>query len=501
MPEADATNPDWREKYRDCVREIDELESLWRTHVRDLAKIIAALASGNSRGGDIAQHLDTLTGSAAPNDSAVRPALRALVNLAANGSGGEAAGGVNQVGASILEELQILDAEALPVPALNELGDTLAQSEISAEALAQGVRRVAESLIARASEVRHDPTLLVYLLDQLSLPGAAQEKIGALIADLAGSPDNNQALVDQIADTLTDCFASFKDELQGAQSFMQAVNERLAELNGELPRLANERAAAAVDRTTLSENVDSTISAVHRELKDATEIDALRGAIDSQLDTINGYVTSYIEKEQMRADSAEQRALVLEHNLCELQRDSEELRTQLARAQEQSSRDALTGLPNRLAYDKRLEIIVRAARNTGETLSLTVFDIDRFKTVNDTYGHLAGDRLLKIVAQQLRKHLREGDFLARYGGEEFVVLLPNTNGNSAADVADLLRRSVEQCRVGHCGKPLSLTISAGIAEHQGSEPIEATFERADRALYEAKESGRNCVKLAALPRH
>ena len=123
----------------------------------------------------------------------------------------------------------------------------------------------------------------------------------------------------------------------------------------------------------------------------------------------------------------------------ELERESHMLHVSLQEEQRLAMIDALTGIPNRAAYDDRIEQEFRRWKRFGRTVSILAWDIDRFKTINDAYGHKAGDKVLRICGQQLAKHVRETDFVARYGGEEFVMLLVGSSPAEAHTVADKIR--------------------------------------------------------------
>lgn len=159
--------------------------------------------------------------------------------------------------------------------------------------------------------------------------------------------------------------------------------------------------------------------------------------------------------------------------------------------------DELTGLPLRRAFIERARTEI-AARRDGSSLSLLIIDVDHFKLVNDTYGHLAGDAVLRDVTRTLRDNLRAQDFLARYAGDEFVILLPNTAAPEAMHVGEKLCEAIHELSFGSSrSAPVSTTISVGIAaapEHGAT--VEELFPAADAALYEAKRKGRDGVVLA-----
>jgi len=149
--------------------------------------------------------------------------------------------------------------------------------------------------------------------------------------------------------------------------------------------------------------------------------------------------------------------------------------------------DPLTGINNRRAFDESLQALTAEQLRYPSPLSLAMIDVDCFKQINDTHGHLQGDRVLQELAGDLKASVRECDFLARYGGEEFVVLMPRTELHAACNLAERFRASV--------AKNMPLTISIGLAEWLPSDTPSSFVSRADTALYAAKDGGRNCVYL------
>jgi diguanylate cyclase (GGDEF)-like protein len=156
---------------------------------------------------------------------------------------------------------------------------------------------------------------------------------------------------------------------------------------------------------------------------------------------------------------------------------------------ELSRRDELTGLPNRRAWIDELPRVLERARDGGTPVIVSMIDLDHFKNFNDTYGHPAGDRLLKRAAAAWNEELRRFDVLARYGGEEFIVLLPGADMDEATTILQRLRTVT----------PLNQTFSAGLAAWDGTETSETLIARADTALYAAKDAGRDCVCTAPEP--
>src|SRR5690606_22076188 len=194
----------------------------------------------------------------------------------------------------------------------------------------------------------------------------------------------------------------------------------------------------------------------------------------------------------------------LTERIAALENESRELRLHLTRQQESALKDHLTELPNREAYQLRVNQLLEIWRNKaalGQTedeqrLCLAVADVDFFKNINDSYGHLAGDKVLRIIARELVSRLREKDFVARYGGEEFVILLPETRPADAEHVLNKLRMAIASIPFHFKSHQIRITLSFGVVAAVPDDTVETLFARADKALYQAKQSGRNQVHRA-----
>ncbi|SIQ55624.1 response regulator receiver modulated diguanylate cyclase [Rhizobium sp. RU33A] len=206
---------------------------------------------------------------------------------------------------------------------------------------------------------------------------------------------------------------------------------------------------------------------------------------------VNDYIVRPLDPNEMIARTLTQ---------VRRKRFNDRLRNSVRQTIELAVTDGLTGLHNRRYLDTHLRTLFARAKVRGRPLTLCITDIDRFKQVNDVYGHDAGDEVLKEFAGRIRSTVRGADLACRFGGEEFVVVMPDTPAEVAATVAERLRGMIEarpfQLRSGET--PLMLTASMGIATiGPGIETPEQLLKQADRALYEAKNSGRNRVVAAA----
>ena len=196
----------------------------------------------------------------------------------------------------------------------------------------------------------------------------------------------------------------------------------------------------------------------------------------------------------------EQNQLQLSHELSHISAEVESLRRELEQVKEESMTDGLTGISNRKAFDAVLEHTIHTARETGVDFCVLLIDIDHFKLVNDTYGHLVGDKVLRFAAATIKRMVRGKDMVARYGGEEFALILPDTDLDGATTVAEHIRKTVSAGDLKDKSGSSSygrITVSIGLAQFSPSDLPNKLIERADRALYLAKEHGRNRVENAA----
>jgi diguanylate cyclase len=193
-----------------------------------------------------------------------------------------------------------------------------------------------------------------------------------------------------------------------------------------------------------------------------------------------------VVKEVLRANEQLQQRLTLAE--AQLERQTAEIAAHLS----QALTDNLTGLPNRRAFDEQLGQRIEAYSRYTVPFSLLLIDIDYFKKINDTHGHVAGDHVLSEIATVLRAALRKPDFVARYGGEEFAAILPYTSLEDAVHAARHTRLAVEAATTLFDDRPIRVTTSVGLAAILDEDDSKSILKRADDALYASKRGGRNC---------
>ena len=267
--------------------------------------------------------------------------------------------------------------------------------------------------------------------------------------------------------------------------------------------------------TRLTEQIDKVGSQVKGEIEQVMAmIDAAAGSASSYTESLAGMseklgnskdregLRSIVESLVQTAKEMEVSNQQLEERLNESKQEIDELHENLEVVRTESLTDPLTQLANRKFFDNTLEQAIADARTKNEPLSLLMTDIDHFKNFNDSFGHLTGDQVLRLVAMSVKQNVKGLDTAARYGGEEFAIVLPNTVLRSAITVADHIRRAVmtkelmKRSTGEHLGR---VTISIGVATWQKNDSAQMLIERADRCLYAAKRHGRNRVMCETDP--
>jgi diguanylate cyclase (GGDEF)-like protein len=183
-------------------------------------------------------------------------------------------------------------------------------------------------------------------------------------------------------------------------------------------------------------------------------------------------------------------------SVMELDRSVKHLRLEQSLLRTQLQQDALTGVSSRTSLLDALEGAIGRSTKTGQPLCIIMADLDHFKNINDSYGHMVGDKVLAEVGARIRAALREFDIVGRYGGEEFVIMLENTSRHTALQVAERIRQRIASQPINTGSHRLDITISQGLAVRTDEDDLHSLLKRADDAMYKAKRAGRNCVAEA-----
>ncbi|MGK2942954.1 MAG: GGDEF domain-containing protein [Immundisolibacter sp.] len=331
------------------------------------------------------------------------------------------------------------------------------------------------------------------LLKHLVVPPAL-EPLTADLERALGTPADEagrRRLAEQLVHVVVEARGHTERRQAELQDFLKQTVGRLLQLEtalNEASALTREGGARALEASLVTEAQFLKLRATSTDLDD---VDQLKDFIGDHLDHLQEHLSQQDNAGASRQRRLEQQLSQLSEQVAHLNSETVTLRSRLDVTTEEALRDPLTGAFNRLAYDRRAALEVARWASDGSALSMIVCDIDHFKRINDTFGHAAGDKVLKEVVRLLQEQLRSSDFVARYGGEEFVVLLNGANGDAALHIAEKLRRTIKAAPFRSRGERVAVTISCGVSTFSGDDNLEAVFERADAALYVAKTSGRD----------
>jgi len=327
--------------------------------------------------------------------------------------------------------------------------------------------------------------LHIHQRDQ-SLAKALIKKIqrGLSLSCLPGILQDLTGLIVRTSSYNSDDFEDYLLNLTGQLAEVQAYVEA-----SQQDELLNEETAQ------LTNGIHDDVQAIHDAMQGSNDLQQLKSNVSSQLMNIVKSVDLFKEKEESRERRLQERYLQLQERLEQMEVQTQQMKVHVEAERQKALTDSLTSLPNRAGYDKKIIAEFDRWKRYGQVFSIAVADLDLFKRINDSYGHQAGDKVLRLIATILTRQCRSTDSVSRYGGEEFVILMPGTTAEQGAAAVDKIRHAVETSPFNFHGQPVQITLSAGIAEVRPDDSVEAIFDRADKALYEAKHLGRNRIEL------
>jgi diguanylate cyclase len=336
------------------------------------------------------------------------------------------------------------------------------------------------------------------LLERLAMGPMPDPAMQALATEItaADSDEALAALLNRAAELARAHADRLEKDRATAAAMMTQMTQRLEDVatfltGSRADWKQNQDATQALNKSVLHE-----VDGLSQEARTATDLEPLQQLIGTRLESISGHVREFRASQDKLFQEQATRAEKMTQRVADLERQTRDLSTSLEKERQRARIDTVTGVPNRAAFEERLAEELERWRRFRTPVSMLVWDIDRFKKVNDTYGHRAGDRVLREVANCFAGRLRASDFVARIGGEEFCTLLVGTEAEAALRVANQLREAVANLKLQFHGTPLRVTVSCGLTTLHDGDSADTTkaFDRADAALYRAKDGGRNlCI--------
>jgi diguanylate cyclase len=437
---------DWKQKYRDSLIEMEAEEKRWRQVEQVLRRLVGRLCAA---GMGVNSQLDD-----------------ELMALAAANRRNADAEELARLASSLTTTVVAVDAIS-PVPTMT-FPATDTQTRVALK-----------SLFERLPVADGDDSRPQVLIAEL----AAAKNDTALAASIAKAADLIRQHTEQVALERTQ-----------AATILSDVTQRLEEMAGYLTE-STQASRKQFDATqSHSDTVMSQVRELTQEVGTATELGMLRSLVSARLERVAQHVSEFRAREEFRLLEVTGRAERMRDRIADLERETSELHSKLNSEKHGARIDPLTGVANRKSFEERFAQELSRKPREAQPIAMLLWDIDSFKSINDSYGHRAGDRVLQSVAACFMAAVRSGDFVARIGGEEFVVLLSGMRLEAAVHIANQVRSAVEALRFHFRGTPVRVTVSCGVTELQEHDVAESAFDRADSALYRAKNGGKNlCV--------
>ncbi len=494
----ESDNKDWKSKYFDSLQQLEDMESSWSELDGLLRKTIGRL-SITARGMDqqldrvlleIQQHARNKQDDLLPKD---------LENLARL---------VNQMDAPSVSSDEPADNHQIQDYALNLVG------KLKFDAHLQGsFERFKASIHALDDEQCLQQ--LADFINQLHQPGTLdhdliREVLMTLVEKIAVTHGNSEGLeqlkhrleegrqienwhqyLDDIVSEIRTIIRGLNREKIELEGLVVDVTRQLAEISSTLSDEKSDSQQGRKESENLQTLMQENVGQIQHHVQNESDINVLKNSISENLVSIKSGVEEFVARDVERYNKSEQRNSKLLKQIKFMEQESDELKLKLNENRQKLMFDTLTGVRSRLAYEETLDQELARWSRYQEAFSFAVLDIDHFKRINDDFGHNAGDKALQIVARMMSNHIRKTDYLFRIGGEEFVLLLPKTSLEQATPLVEKIRASVSESKFHFKQERVQINLSAGLTSVMDADNAETIYERADKALYDAKKGGRN----------
>jgi diguanylate cyclase len=340
--------------------------------------------------------------------------------------------------------------------------------------------------------------IICSLLERLAIVQGASAEIDKIQAKIEKGISNEEwpDTLSDIVNSVSLALQKLSDEKSELEGLILTVTEQLGEITDVITKDFEQQTSGRSDTLSLQALVQSGIATIKENVNAVQDITQLKAVVGNNIDSIRDGVESFVLRANQRHDATETRNETLSNKISQMEQETQKLQQKLAQNRKKLLYDTLTGVRSRLAYNEQITQELARWERYGTPFSYAILDIDHFKQVNDKYGHSAGDKALRLIAQLMQKQIRKSDTLFRIGGEEFVLLLTNTSAAQAEPLITKLRKGVADSGFHFKQKKVVLTLSAGITESTAEDNIQSMYERADAALYRAKDAGRNCQFVA-----
>lgn len=497
--------PDWKDRYYKSLNELEQKEHQWQEDKNALLKNILKLGvSFQGSNEKVNQSLLVLKASLKHSKNAIpfkeiENTVHTILTLDTELEHNSANDEIDNFG-YFIEELSKIDHFAnttgITKDKLEQLNNTSQQIQVVDECIANLINVIEDnSSTQTAKSMGFSHTLA--LLDWISLNDKYQKHLNKLKRQLSELEDesNTAVILKRIAMLISNAYMEVQNEVTEMEAFLKKVTHQLGTISLVIAETQSFHKNSLSNSSSHSKDVTEKLLSMQNDVEQCHSLEQVKSVISDSIDVLQDNMDTYLDSESERVKATVDKNAELKQRLEVMEKETDTLRQTLSEEKQRSSTDALTGIANRFAFDNRLKQEIERYERYRNNLTICLIDIDKFKHVNDTYGHKAGDKVLKIVAEKCNTRIRKSDFFARYGGEEFALILPETTLDNAAKIAEDLRNEIEKSRFHYQGSEVPVTISCGLATFAKNNSSDEVFERADKALYQAKDDGRNLVRF------
>ena len=305
--------------------------------------------------------------------------------------------------------------------------------------------------------------------------------------------ENILKVVDDVILSITDSYFECLETFEKFDSALIELMGSIEESGEKTFKLLDESHEYLKQDAQQDKFILENMQEMNTAIKNESKLEQIQHSILNRINVITNTLEDKIVNKEVYTDRVSDELERVKSELNKYKKETEELKLQINECQLEMITDKLTGLHRKDFFETAVNGLIGRNNRMNEPFSIIIFDIDDFKKVNDTYGHVTGDAVLKKCGEIVRRRIRSIDFGIRFGGEEFLILLSNAKMNVACSVAYSILEMIRETYFKHNQIHFQITASFGVTEFRKGENIKATVERADNNLYKAKRSGKNCV--------
>jgi diguanylate cyclase len=499
---------DWKSKYFTSLKELEEMEKSWGK-LEDMLRKTISRVTITAKG--INPHLDRILNDIQNHtrnkkDLALQDDLenlaQTLLRIDEQPSGKAQAPEIDTdishnvdettYTLALIDQLQVSQEQHAQLDQLRSKLPGLSPESCLAE-LAVLINKLLQIDASDDGDKSKSFEVLITMIEKITFTFGNSAELDAITNKLenATEDDNWRDYLDQIIKQIRVIMHGISSEKVELEGLIVDVTRQLSEISSALNDDRQDTLEGRKETQKLQEVMDKSVQNIQQTVQSESDINQLKSNISNNLLAIKTSLTEFVVHDSERFKKAELRNQKLQQQIQFMEQESNQLKKKLSENRKKLMFDSLTGVRNRLSYDEILEQELSRYARYKETFSYALMDIDHFKHINDEYGHNAGDKALQIVAQVMAKNIRKTDFLFRIGGEEFVLILPKTPLKGAAPLVEKIRKSVGQTNFHFKQQKVNISLSVGLSSMRANDSAESIYERADNALYQAKNSGRD----------